>query len=136
MQLQDADYKAGSPLPDSLGRCADMLHEVRATRLEMEKMVASVKARETELKDHIIDSLSVGDDTGAAGHEYRVQVVTKPKATIAEWEAFTRWVAETGRFDCIQRRLGERAVLDMIEAGEIPPGVEKVNVKDVSLTKI
>lgn len=130
------DFKSGAPLPASIGLCADMLHEVRAVRLDMEKRVDDVKAREAELKNHIIETLSASDDTGAAGQAYRAQIVVKPKPKIADWDAFTAWVAETKRFDCVQRRLGDRAVLDMIEAGEIPPGVERVLVKDVSITKI
>ena len=56
---------AGDPIPKSLGRCADELADVRALAVAMGKEVAAVKKRESELRDHLIESLSAGDDSGA-----------------------------------------------------------------------
>ena len=67
----------GSPLPKSIGLCADLYSDVRALRLMMEKEVEAVQARETEVKNFIIDNLSKSDDTGAAGKRFRAQIVMK-----------------------------------------------------------
>jgi hypothetical protein len=130
------ELQVGSALPSSVGRCANLYHDVREIRLAMEKEVAAVQAREAELREHIINTLSASDDTGAAGLRYRAQIVTKAKPKLEDWAAFTAWVASTGRFDCIQRRTSDKAVMELIEAGETPPGVEKMHVKDVSIAKI
>jgi uncharacterized protein YifN (PemK superfamily) len=136
MDLPDVMIK-GSPLPSSPGRCADLYHDIRELRLAMEKEVTEVKARESEIKDHLISKLSTSDDTGAAGLKYRVQLVTKPLPKLADWPAFTAWVAANKRFDMLQHRLSDKAVMDWNEQNNnIVPGTERVVVKDVSVTKI
>lgn len=123
-------------LPKSIGRRADLLHDVRELRLAMEKEAEAVKARETEIQESIINELSRGSDTGASGLRYRVQVNTEPKPQIADWKELTGYILEHDRFDLLQKRLGEKAVTDLWDAGEKIPGVAKVNVPKLSLTKI
>lgn len=145
MNTQDL-LKVGAPLPTSMGRCADLYHDVRELRLSMEKEVAEVKARESEIQDYLIDNLNKGEDTGAAGLRYRAQVVTKRKpivsgdtATYPEggWAAFTSWVRKNDRFDMLQKRLSDKAVTDWQEEnGRTVPGLEMMNVPSLSVTKI
>lgn len=139
--------KVGAPMPVSMGRCADLYHDVRELRLAMEKEVAEIQAREAEIKAHIINNLSSADgDTGAAGLRYRAQVVSKKKPIIAPvsdiyaqggWRVFCNWVASMNRFDMLQKRLSDKAVMDwMDQEKKVIPGLEIMNVKDVSVTKI
>lgn len=126
----------GAPMPKSIGLCADLYHETRSLRLAMEKETEAVKARESEIKEHIIENLSKSDDTGAAGLKYRAQIVVKVQPKLADWALFTKAVQESGRFDLIQRRLSEAAVAALWADGFAVPGVEKINVPTVSITKI
>lgn len=129
-------YQVGAPLPPSIGLCADLYSEVRALRLEMQKVVDAVKARENEAKEHIIQNLSKSDDTGAAGKKYRAQIVTKDVPSLKDWNAFTDFVVAHGRFDLLQKRISNKAVQDLWEDGEAVPGVEKFRAVDVSITRI
>lgn len=128
-------YKQGGPIPSALGRVGDLYAEVRQLRLDMEKDVEVVRARESELREHLIDNLSKSDDTGAVGLTHRVMVRTKTKPKVEDWDAFYDYVSKSGRFDLLQKRIAERAILDMDEAGEIPPGVGRIHVPELSLTK-
>lgn len=136
-------------LPESIGRCADLYKEVSTLRLAMAKEVEEVETFEKKVKQHIIDNLSKSADTGAAGLRYRAQVVTKKvprikvaedaepgQSTVAGWAAFWAYVRETGRFDLMQKRLADKAIKDMFDAGEDVPGVELFSQPDVSITKI
>ena len=128
--------EVGAPMPNSIGLCADEYHDVRDLRLAMEKEVEAVKARESEICTYIIDNLSKSSDTGAAGLRYRAQIVVKAVPKLADWNLFTAAVQKTGRFDLIQKRLSEKAVADLWAEGFAVPGVEKINVPEVSITKI
>lgn len=132
----DPKFTAGSPMPSSIGLCADLFHEVRELRLAMQKEVDKVAAREKEIKDYIIDNLSKSDDTGAAGKRYRAQIVSKVTPAAADWEKIHQFIAENDRFDLLQKRLADKAVKDMWEEGEEVPGVERFNAIDVSITKL
>lgn len=131
--------KVGSPLPTSMGRCADLYHDIRDLRLAMENEVKEIKARESEIKEHLINNLTKGEDTGAAGLRYRAQIVTKRKPILSPdgWGAFTSWIRKNNRFDMLQKRLSDKAVMDFQEEeGRTLPGLEIMNVPDVSITKI
>lgn len=141
----DANHplKVGAPLPPTMGRCADLYHDVREMRLAMEKEVEQIKARETEIAEYIIDNLSTGADTGAAGLKYRAQVVVKikPRLVTGEagdgWGLFTSWVRKNNLFNMLQKRISETAVEEWMEAEQrVPPGLERVHVKTLSVTKI
>ena len=124
------------PIPTSIGRCADLYSDTRQLRLAMEKEAAEVKAYESKIRDYIIDNLSKSDDTGASGLKYRAQIVTKLQASVTDWTATHAYVQKTGRFDLLQKRISDTAVKAMWEEGETVPGVERMNVVDVSITKI
>ena len=130
------EYREGSPLPTSIGLCADLYSEVRELRLAMQKHVDAVKQRENEVKEHIISNLSKSEDTGAAGKRYRAQITTKDVPALKDWDAFTAFVAEHGRWDLLQKRVSNKPVTDLWEDGEDVPGVEKFKTVDVSITKI
>lgn len=130
------EFKLDGPIPKTIGRTADLFKEVSALRLAMEKEVKEVKARESQLKDHMIDNLSKSDDTGAVGLIYRVQLTEKTKGTAGDWEAFYDFVVEKDRFDMLSKSLGQRAILDYYEeTGKMPPGIDKFNSIGISVTK-
>jgi hypothetical protein len=131
-------YDVGDAIPENLGIVADHLKEVEALRLEMTKQTAEVKERETELRNHLIDNLAVDDDdnTGASGLKYRAQIVTSEKASVTDWELTYDYIAEHDRFDLMGKSLNQKAVDTIWEKGKKLPGVEKVIVKKVSITKL
>jgi len=129
-------YKVGSEIPESVGLTADLYKEVSDLRLAMQKVVDEMKARESELRESIINRLSKSDDTGAAGKRYRAQIVTKLKPGLKDWDKFRSFVEKSGRWDLIQKRISERAVLDILEEGGSVPGIERFNAVGVSITKI
>lgn len=130
------EYELEGPIPKTIGRTADLFKEVAALRIKMEKEVKKVKARETELKNHMIDNLSKSEDQGAVGLLYRVQLTEKLKPKADDWEKIYDYIVENDRFDLLQKRLGDRAVLDIFEeTGKMPPGIGKFNAIDISVTK-
>lgn len=130
------EYEIDGPLPEAIGRCGDLYKEVQAIRLAMDKEVKEVKARENQIKQHIIDNLSKSDDTGAVGLLYRVQVTEKAKATVKDWEKFYDFVAEQDRFDMLSKSISQKAAMDYFEEEDtMPPGTEKFNAVGLSVTK-
>ena len=54
----------------------------------------------------------------------------------AEWEGIVRWAVESGNFAAIQRRLGDKCLLDLLDSGgEIPKGVRFDPIKKVSVRR-
>jgi hypothetical protein len=127
----------GAPMPASMGRCADFYSDVRALRLSMEKEVEAIKARESEIREHIIGNLSKSADTGAAGLRYRAQIVMKDVVKVNEWPLVYSWIRKNDRFDFMQKRLSDKAVAEwMQEEKRTLPGTEVIKIPEVSITKI
>lgn len=132
-------YRAGDPHPEHLGAVTDMYKEVQEVRLAMDKDVKAVKARENELKEYIIQNLEKDPNSkGAIGMKYKAVINTdrKPKLKEEGWTELHAYIQQTGRFDLLQKRMNDKAIMDMYENGELPPGVETIQVPKVSVTKV
>ena len=130
------EYTVGAPMPRSIGLCADLYSEVRELRLAMQKHTDTVKERETEIREYIINNLSKSDDTGAAGKRYRAQIVRKVVPSVTDWTKLWDYVKKTGRFDLLQKRVSDTAVKDSWETGNEIPGVDRFHAVEVSITKL
>jgi len=132
--------KPGDPIPESMGAVADEYAQTRNFRLAMEKVVEPVQSRESELREHMVRNLEKsradGKDTGAAGRLYRVQIKDKEIPKVNDWNKFWDFIAVNRRFDLLQKRTSDKAVMDMVEADQMPPGIETVLIPDVSVTKV
>jgi len=122
--------------PAKIGQCADRLYELREKRLGGQKIVDEVKAEETALKMHIIDTLPKSEASGVAGKIARVSVIIKEIAQVNDWDKLYAHIEKTGNFDLLQRRVTDAAVKDRWEDGKEVPGVGHFNVVTVSLGKV
>tara|TARA_R110000772_G_C13310278_1_gene440255 strand:+ start:38331 stop:38735 length:405 start_codon:yes stop_codon:yes gene_type:complete len=134
--MSKVSFIKGDPMPDSVGICADHLKAVEEVRLAMQREVDIVKARETEIREHIIETLDASDDTGASGNKYKAQIKIGEAASVADWEEVYDFVAENDRFDLLGKSVQQKAVKAMWAEGVKVPGIEKINTKKVSITKI
>lgn len=128
-------------IPKSMGKTADLLFDVREARLAADKYAALLKTEETRITNHVIDNLSKKDDTGAAGQHHRVQVKRKQKFRVnpEKWPKLHAWIAKTGRFDLLQKRISDEAITELMTTAPKkaqPPGVEPFDYVTVSLTKV
>lgn len=121
----------------SLGECVDKLRELRDTRIALDRRSDEIKRTETALKEYILESLEQRGDLGVTGETYGAKIVTKQRPTIdaERWNEFYDYVANSGRFDLLQRRLNDKAVMDTLAEGVDLPGVGLYTYADLSITK-
>lgn len=126
----------GFKLPKSLASCADLLYETKAKRLEVQKIVEELQARETALREHLINNLPKSDATGVAGKIARATVTLKEVPRVEDWDKLWSHIKKTGAFEILQKRISSAAVEERWEAGKKVPGVEKFNAVTISLNKV
>lgn len=126
-----------SPLSDDPAVLADLLFDTKSLRLLMAKETALVETREKAIEEKLI-AIIPATSSGAMGKHHKVKVETADKwiMNTEKWPDFFAYVANTGSFDLLQKRLADRAVADRMEEGVKIPGVENMKVKKISLTKI
>ena len=122
-------------IPKTIGACADLLYNLRAQRLELQKQVDAISKDESALKEHIIAVLPKSD-TGAAGKFAQISVKTNPVPQVEDWDALYTYIKKTGDFDLLHRRLANKAVEDRWENNKEIPGVTRFNLTTVSLNKL
>ena len=128
--------KVGAPMPKTLGRCADEYKYVNQLRLDREKDVAKIKARENEYKEHLIENISVSEDKSHGGQFYKARVITKVKPTAEDWDEIWDYVSENDRFDILSKGLNGKAIQELWDDDQKIPGVGRINTKTLRVTKI
>lgn len=123
------------PLPKTLGACADALKAVKDAMSELNRELAELQARKTQLEEKLINDLPASDAEGVVGKTVRATVVTRRIPVLEDWSALTKYVKKTGDFDLLRRQVSTEAVEERWEAKKQVPGVGVFNKKKVSLTK-
>lgn len=122
--------------PKTLGACADMLFELRNSRLAEQKKVDSIEEKEKALKSYIIEHLPKSEASGISGKLARVTVVVKQIPQVKDWDVFYKYIKRTGNFDLMQKRLSDAAIKERLEDGKLIPGVELFNIVSISMNKV
>lgn len=139
-RLMDSDtlddrYVKGSEIPAGIGPKTDEYMVVRQFRLDMEKEARVVKERETELHKSIMATLDETGENGGVGQAYSVQRVEKDVTNVKDWEPLWAHIQMTGNFNLMQRRLNDKAAMEVFEDGKELPGVSLEKVATLSFNK-
>ena len=132
------EAKIYKPVTDAqaMGELADEWWTLRASRLTIEKEVAKIREQESKGKSALLQSLTENKVTSVGGQKVRVTHVVKDKPSVSDWSVFYEYIQQTGSFDLLQRRVGERAVKDRWDDGVKIPGIESYPIDEISYSKM
>lgn len=122
-------------LPKNLAECADMLYQKRIDRLAAQKIVDAIAKEESLLREKIIAELPKSKASGISGKVANATIETKEVPIVQDRTALNTYIKKTGRFDLLQNRLSESAVLEMWADKKKVPGVGTFIAIKVSCTK-
>jgi len=123
-------------IPKKMGECADLMYELRTQRLKLEADAEAIKKNEGALKQHFIDKLGKDQAAkGIVGEFATVRVLSEIIPVATDWESIQEFMKENDAMDLVQRRLSDKAVKERWEAGVAVPGIDKMSVGKVSVTK-
>lgn len=121
---------------NKLAKAVDEYDAVREARLAKDRESAILKKREGELKQFLIDNISKSDAMGVCGKTRRATIETKTKATPENWADIHTYIKKFNAFDLLKRELIQTAVRERWDDGKEIKGVGKIQVVDISLTKL
>lgn len=122
-------------LPETLGACADLWHDIREERLRLQKLVDAEEAKESTIREHFLRTLS-DTEGGAVGLRYKVTKERGTKPVVKDWDAFWKYVYRNKASEFLQRRVSDGAIQERWDAGKQVPGVEPFQFVKFSLTKV
>lgn len=118
-----------------LGTAIDKLYELRSQRLDVEKVVKTMKSDELALRVHIKQMLDSINLDGAKGSAATAAVITSVDPAAKDWLQIYEFIRENDAFDMLQKRLSSMAVKERWESGILVPGIEKFDNWDLCITK-
>jgi hypothetical protein len=126
--------------PSKLGACIDLAYTARAERIdkqrEFDAVIEEMKSRESEIKDHIINTFAKSDIDGAKGSICSASITRSVVPHVKDWPLVYKFIEKTKAWDLMERRMNKTAFRDRLTEGVKIPGVEAFEMVDLSLTKI
>jgi len=119
-----------------LGQMVDKFNTIYRKRLDTDKLAATYKKNENELKDRII-AILIDQGVGfAAGRDIRVKLQTTTKPVADNWGDIYEYMIANDAMDLVQKRLHEGAVKLRVEDGVVIPGLDFIEINKLSIGKL
>jgi hypothetical protein len=120
-----------------LAAIVDKYYDARETRYKIQRELKVMEEQEKWMRNFIIESLQkTKGTTGIAGKLAKVLLVDKEKIIAEDWAAVDAYVIKNKATDLYQRRLSDEAVKERWERKEKIPGISKLHVQDLSVSKL
>lgn len=120
----------------NLGNIIDELYAVKQEKKEVDAVSKKLGEQISKLEQDVRNTMADVGISQATGANAKVTVSEKTVATIQDWEETCNWIAETGSFYLLQRRISSTAYKDLLDAGEGVPGLKPTELPNLSIRKI
>ena len=107
----------------------------RQARLDLSREVKKLEEKEIEAKYALLAAMEESHLSTAGNGVNIVNKILKRVPVAEDWRAIYDYVLANDAFDCLQRRLGEKAIRDRVEEGEVIPGVGYMDVTKLTVSK-
>lgn len=123
--------------PATLGACVDELYKQRQARLILERDVEQLKERERLYKEHIIALLTKQKLEGGKGKVATAAIQWRRTLVLSDWQKFWAWARKDPLGVYVHKRIAVEAAKEWMDEVKKPvPGVDPMDVVDLSLTKV
>ena len=107
--------KASSKFPKSPGGCVDAIYKLDTQLKDLKKEVKLLEEKRKLLADHTQNTFKKSDLVAAKGKFAQVEFKQKRVWNVEDWDEFYKWVKKTGHFQCMQKRLSDAAIAEIME---------------------
>jgi hypothetical protein len=133
-------------LPKTLAGVVDALYNVREERLAHDRESTVLKKDEAQLREHLIAKLSKGEESGVQGQVAFAYVDNGTAFTVKDWDKFYAAIvkeysaaktpgAKAAAFRYLNRAVSKEPMQEKWDNGETFPGVERIPIKKVNVSK-
>jgi len=116
----------------------DLIDKYVAVKAERESSAENIRkctASLAGLEKDIMDLMSHAGITQAASDKASLHMKKVQHPAIDDWQAFYGYVAQTGQFELLHKRLSSTAFRERWEAGESIPGTSTSEVWELSVRR-
>jgi hypothetical protein len=131
-------------VPEDAAACADEIFRQRAKRLELQKQVDELAARESACREALMKMLPALEASGISGKVANARIEKKKVATVKDWSIesglwgylLRNMRNNPGLSGMLQRRINEAMVFEIMDSGKSVPGVESVEIQVLRINKL
>jgi hypothetical protein len=121
--------------PAKIGEAVDLFYTRRAERLAAQKVVDALKVEESALADHIINSFTKQEISGARG-ELATGAISESKVpAVKDFDKTLAWIVKKKFWHLLSRSVSTEGVRELWNNGVEVPGIESFTVKKLSAKK-
>jgi hypothetical protein len=119
----------------TLAELIDEFVAVKGAREELQNQVKTHTEKLTRLEADIMELMSQAGINQAASDKASVTMKHNTHPAIDDWAKFYEYVASTGQFELLHKRLSSTAFRERWEAGEVIPGTSASKVWELSVRR-
>ncbi len=118
------------------GQRADFYYAADAHRKEINRDAKVMEEFLAKLGKWFIAQLPENNATGIAGKVARIQIKKDVVPRVVDWPKFYAHIKKNNAFEFLNRAVNVKSVKERWDAGKAVPGVDKFDIKKVSITKV
>lgn len=112
----------------------EKLWTIREQLREISRREKELRDAYTETSASLIAQLDAMGVSSLKTPVARVSITESQVTKLADWDAFTRYIAENNAFYLLQKRPAANAIKELNTiTGSTPPGIELLTLRDISL---
>ena len=127
-----------SPQPQeaSLGKIIDRMLVVRDERAALNKQADGLKAEFDQLELQVLQKLDEQDTVQGRSKTATATIATQVVPTIKDWEAFESYIINNNALYLLEKRPAGAAFRELMQQGEVIPGLEPYTKTSISLRRL
>lgn len=129
--------KTPGALADKFYRLKNEIAEIKSelSKTSLAKKLDKKEKEYKEFEQHIIKEMKNNKLEGMSGKTVNLTKTISKKASVSDGEALRDYVLKTGNTQIFQKTLVQSEIKEILEAGEIIPGIQFYNVEKISVRK-
>lgn len=135
-ELCPPEFQAAFRKAKSQGQRVDFYYAADAHRKEINRDAKRMDEFLAKLGKWFMQQLPENDTTGVAGKTARIQIKKDTIPRVTDWPKFHAFIKKNNAFELLNRAVNVKSVKERWDDKKQVPGVDKFDIKKVSLTKI
>jgi hypothetical protein len=124
-----AKKKTIGELLDALGKKRDEISELEKKKKELKKQAAAIEKE-------ALEALDAQETTQGAGKAKKGFITELVMPNVTDWDALYKFIHENHYYHLLHRRTSNPSFVELFDAGEAVPGVEKFTQRKINLRSI